>query len=119
MTVDDVAALFYVVVGEPLGIWTGCGTAIVELPRDDRWQALSRRALLEDVETEHRSRHGRDPREHRSRLRTGDTRSTCGPAGEADRGRPRARASSTTSAAHGVYDLATLSVALREIRSLV
>ena len=51
--VDDVLAV-YVVIGDKLGLdWLR--DRIVELPRDDRWQALSRRALHEDVETEHRS----------------------------------------------------------------
>ena len=50
--VDDVAALFCVV-GNRLALdWLR--DRAVDLPRNDRWQALSRRALLEDIDGEHR-----------------------------------------------------------------
>ncbi|MET1001244.1 MAG: NAD-glutamate dehydrogenase domain-containing protein, partial [Acidimicrobiia bacterium] len=113
--VDDVLAV-YVVVGERLGL-DRLRERIVELPRDDRWQALSRRALQEDVETEHRSLTaailastdaGFEP----------ETAFGVWAAGE-QTAVTRVLSILDDVRGHGVYDLATLSVAIREIRSLV
>jgi glutamate dehydrogenase len=113
-SVDDVAAL-YCVVGHRLEIdWLR--DRAVELPRDDRWQALSRRALLEDIDAEHR------------RI-TGLILATTDPGfepvhayevwAEGARSRiDRALQLLTDIRAHAVHDLATLSVALRELRAL-
>ncbi len=112
--VEDVAALFSVV-GNRLAIdWLR--DRVVNLPRDDRWQALSRRALLEDIDAEHRRVTGSilattDPGfepVHAFEIWANGTQASL------DRLLALVEAVRT----HGVYDLATLSVVLREIRAL-
>ena len=89
---------------------------IVELPRADRWDGLARNALREDLEVEHRA--------------IVDAILRAAP-GEADPDAafeawsdPQQSAVDRTLlliddiATHGVFDLATLSVALRELRAL-
>jgi glutamate dehydrogenase len=113
-TVDDVAALFCVV-GHRLALdWLR--DRAVDLPRDDRWQALSRRALLEDLDAEHR---------RVTNLILTNTDPGFEPAHAFDVwvGTAQARVDRFLELleeirTHGVYDLATLSVALREIRAL-
>ena len=89
---------------------------VVDLPRDDRWQALSRRALLEDIDAEHRRVTG-------SILETTDPGFEPGHAFEVwasgtHASLERLLALIDDVRTHGVYDLATLSVVLREIRAL-
>ncbi len=113
-TVDDVAALFCVV-GNRLALdWLR--DRAVDVPRNDRWQALSRRALLEDIDGEHR---------RITSLILATTDPGFEPAhaydvwAESERARiDRVLALLDDIRTHGVYDLATLSVALRELRSL-
>jgi glutamate dehydrogenase len=113
-TVDDVAALFCVV-GNRLALdWLR--DRAVDLPRNDRWQALSRRALLEDIDGEHR---------RVTSLILATTDPGFEPAhaydvwAESERSRiDRVLALLDDIRTHGVFDLATLSVALRELRSL-
>jgi glutamate dehydrogenase len=113
-SVDDVASLFCVV-GNRLDIdWLR--DRAVELPRDDRWQALSRRALLEDVDAEHRRITGLI-------LASTDPGFEPGHAYEvwAEGARPQVERALQLLAdirAHAAHDLATLSVALRELRAL-
>ena len=112
--VEDVAALFCVV-GNRLAIdWLR--DRVVDLPRDDRWQALSRRALLEDIDAEHRRVTG-------SILATTDPGFEPVHAFEIWANGMRASLDRLLALVddvrtHGVYDLATLSVVLREIRPL-
>ncbi|MGH8979198.1 MAG: NAD-glutamate dehydrogenase domain-containing protein, partial [Acidimicrobiia bacterium] len=112
--VEDVAALFSVV-GNRLQIdWLR--DRVVDLERSDRWQALSRRALLEDLDAEHRRVTGAilattDPGfepVHAFDVWAEGTRAN----------RDRLLALIDDVRTHGVYDLATLSVVLREIRTL-
>ena len=112
--VEDVAALFCVV-GNRLGIdWLR--DRVVDLARDDRWQALSRRALLEDIDAEHRRVTGSilattDPGfepVHAFEIWANGTQTSL----------DRLLALIDAVRTHGVYDLATLSVVLREIRAL-
>jgi glutamate dehydrogenase len=113
-TVDDVAALFCVV-GNRLAIdWLR--DRAVDLPRDDRWQALSRRALLEDIDAEHR-------RITASIAAATDPGFEPGHAFDVWAASEQARVDRVVALldeirTHGVFDLATLSVALRELRSL-
>ena len=113
-SVDDVAALFCVV-GNRLGIDV-LRDHTVELPRLDRWQALSRRALLEDIDVEHR-------RITALVVAATDPGFEPGHAFEVWAGTEQARLDRVLRLladiqGHGVYDLATLSVALRELRTL-
>ncbi len=112
--VDDVATLFCIV-GHRLAIdWLR--DRAVELPRDDRWEALSRRALLEDLDAEHRritsvivttTDPGFDP-DHAYAVWS-----------EGAKGRiEHVLQVLDDIRAHSVYNLATLSVALRELRTL-
>jgi glutamate dehydrogenase len=112
--VEHVAAL-YATVGDRLRLdWLR--DRIVELPREDRWQSLSRLALREDAYGEHRAV-------------TAAVLASTDPGFDAetafkvwaDGNRPRVErvlAILDDIRSHGVYDLATLSVALRELRSL-
>jgi glutamate dehydrogenase len=81
---------------------------VVELPRDDRWDALARNALREDALTQLRQ------------IVDGVLRSGSYDQWEATRSSAVARALSLLDdvRTHGVYDVATLSVALRELHSL-
>jgi glutamate dehydrogenase len=113
LPVDRVAEV-YSAVGDRLRLdWLR--DRIVELPRTDRWDALARNALREDVAGEHR--------------RIVDAVLAASPAPRADDAfeawcnaqRPtvdRALAVVSDIATQGVFDLATLSVALRALRSL-
>jgi glutamate dehydrogenase len=113
-SVRDVAALFCVV-GHRLELdWLR--DRAVDLPRDDRWQALSRRALLEDLDAEHR-------RVTSLILAATDPGFEPGHAFEVWASSEQVRIDRALHLigdirTHGVFDLATLSVALREIRSL-
>ena len=89
---------------------------IVELPRDDRWDALARNALREDVAAEHRRVAG-------SILATTDPGFEPVHAFEIwanglQASLDRVLALVDDVRTHGVFDLATLSVALRELRAL-
>jgi glutamate dehydrogenase len=112
--VEEVAALFCVV-GNQLAIdWLR--DRAVDLPRDDRWQALSRRALLEDLDAEHRRVTGlilaaTDP--GFEPVHAYEVWASCVQATLA-----RLLTLIEDVRIHGVYDLATLSVILREIRAL-
>ncbi|GIU87489.1 MAG: NAD-glutamate dehydrogenase [Acidimicrobiia bacterium] len=112
--VEEVTEL-YCVVGERLRIdWLR--DLIVALPRGDRWQALSRGALRDDADAEHRA--------VTAAILASTEPGTAGTAAfEAWAGRARATVDRALALlddirAHGVYDLTTLSVALREIRAL-
>ncbi len=81
---------------------------IVELPRDDRWDALARNALREDAAAQHR-------RIVDAVMKAGSYdawTSTCTTL------IARVLTLLDDIRAHGVFDLATLSVALRELRAL-
>jgi len=89
---------------------------IVDLPRADRWEALARNALREDVEAEHRAIAD-------VILRHADPAVDAEAAFDAWAGaRPaaveRALVLIQDIETRGVFDLATLSVALRELRAL-
>ena len=89
---------------------------IVELPRADRWDALARNALREDVAGEHRAVASRV-------LARADAGTDPDAAFDALGRRPAGRrrphhAILDDIATQGVFDLATLSVALRELRAL-
>jgi glutamate dehydrogenase len=89
---------------------------IVELPRDDRWHALARLALREDAYAEHRAvtavvLAGTDPGFD------AETAFKVWAAGNRPRV-DRVLAILDDIRAHGVFDISTLSVALRELRSL-
>jgi glutamate dehydrogenase len=112
--VEHVTAV-YATVGDHLHVdWLR--DRIVELPRDDRWHALARLALREDAYGEHRAvtaavLAGTDPGFD------AETAFKVWAAGN----RPRVdRVLSILDdiRAHGVFDIGTLSVALRELRSL-
>jgi glutamate dehydrogenase len=105
----------YAVVGDRLRLdWLH--DRIVELPRSERWDALARNALREDVAAEHRA--------------VADAvMNASGPGTDAENaydawasGQPaaidRTHAILEDIATQGVFDLATLSVALRELRAL-
>ena len=82
---------------------------IVELPRADRWDALARNALREDATAQQR--------------RIVDAVLTAGSydawaSARAATVAARRSACIDEVRAHGVYDVATLSVALRELRAL-
>lgn len=113
--VEEVAPV-YCLAGERLQLdWLR--DRIVELPRDDRWQSLARIALRDDAYSEHRAI-------------AGDIL-TCSPPGarpdeafETWLNRNAAAAARATKVVEdvrslGIYDISTLSVALREIRNLV
>ena len=89
---------------------------IVDLPRADRWDALARNAFREDVEAEHRA-----IAEAVLRMAGSDVGAEAALdawAGVQRAAVDRALALIDDIAKHGVFDLATLSVALREIRAL-
>jgi glutamate dehydrogenase len=104
--VEQVAAV-YDTVGDDLRLeWLG--DRIVELPRGDRWAGLARNALREDAAAQYR--------------RIVDAALSEGSYDAWSTGRRIAldhvRALIDDIRAHAVYDVATLSVALRELRSL-
>jgi glutamate dehydrogenase len=114
LDVEYVTAV-YATVGDHLHVdWLR--DRIVELPRDDRWHALARGALREDAYGEHRAvtaavLAGTDPGFD------AETAFKVWAAGN----RPRVDRVLTILddiRAHGVFDISTLSVALRELRSL-
>ena len=103
----EVVAAAYDEVGEQLRFeWLG--DRIVELPRADRWDALARNALREDAAAQYR--------------RVVDAALTAGSydAWAAPRATVIARMLALLDEirAHAVFDVATLSVALRELRGL-
>src|SRR5207245_1575398 len=114
LPVEHVAEVF-AVAGDRLRIdWLR--DRIVELPRADRWDALARNALREDVAGEHRAIVD---------AVLGVSGSSTGAEAAfdvwVDGQRPavdRALAILADIATQGVFDLATLSVALRELRAL-
>jgi len=115
-TIDDVAAM-HNAIGDRLDLSWLRDRVVDDLPRDDRWHALARSALRDDAYTEHR-------------LITAAAL-TAGPEGtdvdaaldhwiEANRiGVDRVHAILEDIRSHGTYDLANLSVALRELRNLI
>jgi glutamate dehydrogenase len=111
------AAEVYCVIGDRLRLdWLY--DRIVELSRADRWEALARNALREDVEAEHRAI---TDAVLRGVIATRDTDAdaafdlwaTSQPAAV-----DRALEVIQDVTSRGVFDLATLSVALRELRAL-
>ena len=103
----EVVAATYDEVGDKLRFeWLG--DRIVELPRADRWDALARNALREDAAAQYR--------------RVVDAVLTAGSyeewAGTRTIVITRMLALLEEIRAHAVFDVATLSVALRELRSL-
>jgi glutamate dehydrogenase len=103
----EVVAATYDEVGEQLRFeWLG--DRIVDLPRADRWDALARNALREDAASQYR--------------RVVDAVLTAGSYEEWAGARTivitRMLAFLEEIRAHAVFDVATLSVALRELRSL-
>ena len=106
MDVESVAAV-YDEVGDRLRFdWLG--DRIVELPRADRWDALARNALREDAAAQYR--------------RIVDASLTAG--SYAAWAAPRAALVAHVLAlldemrAHAIFDVSTVSVALRELRGL-
>ena len=106
----------YAIIGDRLRLdWLR--DRIVELPRADRWDALARNALREDVAARApRDRRGRPPRGRTRRRRRGRVR-RAGATGR-QTAVDRTLAILDDIATQGVFDLATLSVALRELRAL-
>ena len=112
--IDRVAEV-YAIIGAHLRLdWLH--DRIVDLPRADRWDALARNALREDAAAQHRAvaeavlrsaEPGSEPEAAFDRWRTGRQVAV---------GRTLAILEDITT--QGVYDLATLSVALRELRTL-
>jgi glutamate dehydrogenase len=114
--IEAVARLYWLI-GDRLGLdWLN--DRVVELPRADRWQSLSRSALRDDTVGEHRAL-------------TGAVLASANGAGPLDPDRALAEWQAANRVhvervlqmldeirAHGVFDLATLSVALRELRAL-
>jgi len=106
-SVTEVSEL-WAIVGDRLQIdWLR--ERIVELPRGDRWQALARGALRDDIEGEHRAVTA-------AALTAGGDFDTWAKTAQPNLARVLALLDDIR--AHGVFDLATLSVALREIRNL-
>jgi glutamate dehydrogenase len=105
----------YCVVGDRLRFdWLA--DRVAELPRAHRWDALARNALREDVAGEHRS-------VVEAILRTTDPGFEVDTAYEVWAGSQSERVARALRliddmATSGVYDLATLSVVIRELRSL-
>ena len=112
--VDRIAEVF-AIVGERLRLdWLR--DRIVELPRADRWDALARNALREDIAAEHRS-------VVESVLSASDGTIDAEIAFGEWADDQQAEVARTLAmlddiATQGVFDLATLSVALRELRAL-
>jgi glutamate dehydrogenase len=97
----------YEAVGDALRFdWLG--DHIVELPRDDRWDALARNALREDVAAQYR-------RVVDAALTAGSYEAWAAPRATVI---DRMLALLDEIRAHAVLDVATLSVALRELRGL-
>jgi glutamate dehydrogenase len=90
---------------------------IVELPRTDRWEALARNALREDVEAEHRAIADAVLRRAGAALDAEAAFDAWASAQLPAVDRALAVIHDITTRA--VFDLATLSVALRELRSLL
>ncbi|MFN8036869.1 MAG: NAD-glutamate dehydrogenase [Acidimicrobiia bacterium] len=115
-TVDEVAAV-HNAVGDRLNLGWLRDRIVDDLPRDDRWRALARSALRDDAYTEHR-------------LITAAALDDSPPGADADAvldawidanrtGIDRVQGILEDIRAHGTYDLANLSVALRELRNLI
>jgi len=111
----ELVAAVYATVGDHLRVdWLR--DRIVELPRDDRWQALARSALREDAYGEHRAvtaavLAGTDPGFD------AETAFKVWAAGNRTRV-DRVLSILDDIRAHGTFDISTLSVALRELRGL-
>ena len=115
--VDAVAGV-YTAVGDRLRLDWLRDRVVDDLPRADRWQALARNAVRDDVYGEHRAITA-------AVLRTASGGADDPPDAAIDRwiaaqggAVERALAVLDDVKTHGVYDLATLSVALRELRNL-
>jgi glutamate dehydrogenase len=89
---------------------------ILELPRTDRWDALARNALREDLDAEHRAIV--DAILRTSPVDAGTDAAFDRWAAARQTAVDRTLALLADIAARGVFDLATLSVALRELRAL-
>jgi len=90
---------------------------IVDLPRADRWDALARNALREDVEAEHRAI---ADAVLRGAGATVDAEAAFDEwAGTQKAAVDRAHVLIQDITSRAVFDLATLSVALRELRTLL
>jgi glutamate dehydrogenase len=111
---EEVAAQFCVVGGRLSIDWLR--DRAVELPRDDRWRALSRRALLEDLDAEHRRVTGAILAATDPGFEPAHAFDVWAAENAADLDRVQAMVEAIRT--HSVYDLATLSVVLREIRAL-
>ena len=114
-SVDDVAALHFEL-GSRLHLhWLR--DRIAELPRDDRWQAMARAALRDDLFSLHGELTADVVRE---RPRTGDAgpRLDAWMAGNAS-ALERCLGVLADIRTSGTYDLTTLPVALRELRNLI
>jgi glutamate dehydrogenase len=113
LPVEQVADV-YAAVGDRLRLdWLR--DRIVELPRADRWDALARNALREDVAAEHRRIVDSVLAASRTRVADDAFEAWCnGQRPTVD----RALAVINDISTQGVFDLATLSVALRALRSL-
>jgi len=113
--VERVAA-FFAVVGDCLRLdWLH--DRIVELPRTDRWDALARNALREDVSAAHRAIV--DAVMHSAGADTNAESAFAEWASGQQAAVDRTHAILEEIAAQGVFDLATLSVALRDLRALI
>jgi glutamate dehydrogenase len=105
----------YVIIGDELRLdWLH--DRIVELPRSDRWDALARNALREDAAAQHRAvaegvlraaEAGQTPEAAFDHWKAGRQTAV-----------DRTLTILTDVATQGIFDLATLSVALRELRAL-
>jgi glutamate dehydrogenase len=108
-------AEFFAVVGDRLRLdWLH--DRIVELPRADRWDALARNALREDVAAEHRA--VVDAVMHSAGSDTDAESAFADWAAGQQAAIDHMHAILEDIATHGLFDLATLSVALRELRAL-
>jgi glutamate dehydrogenase len=113
--VERVAAC-YAVVGDRLRLDWLRDRVIDDLPRDDRWQALARSAMRDDAYSVHRAITAAVLRvgDQGAEATTAYDRWVTGHGGAVE----RATAVLDDVRSHGVFDLATLSVALRELRNL-
>ena len=107
----------YATVGDRLGLDWLREHILTDLRRDDRWSALARSALRDDVFEEHRAITTAILRAARS----GDDAATSYQQWATERETALARATSVLDDVRqaATYDLATLSVALRELRNLL
>jgi glutamate dehydrogenase len=111
---EDAAGVYFAV-GDRLGLHS-VRERISELPREERWEALARRALWEDLHTEQRALAADVLRESPD----GPVEARVG-AWVAHNATPVERCLQVLAdvKAVGASDLATLSVAVREIRNLI